>query len=100
MSFGFDDGRWLVWLVEVRGLRRGEFAPIADLFRNSALAVVAAPVRDAVRLRANIREEDVQLDRLRTPPDVARARQAGASPDFSPLIRQGVSSPLDQQAAP
>jgi hypothetical protein len=73
MSFGFEDGRWLAWSVEVRSLRGGEFAPIADLFRNSPLVIIAAPERDLVRLRSNIREEDVQLYRLRTPPDVARS---------------------------
>jgi hypothetical protein len=73
MSFGFEDGRWLAWSVEVRSLRGGEFAPIADLFRNSPLVILAAPERDVVRLRSNIREEDVQLYRLNTPPSVARA---------------------------
>lgn len=73
LSFGFEDGRWLAWSIEVRSLRGGEFAPIADLFRNSPLVIVAAPERDVVRLRSNIRGEDVQLYRLRTPPDVARA---------------------------
>jgi hypothetical protein len=35
--------------------------------------IVASEERDVVRLRSNIREEDVQLYRLRTPPAVARA---------------------------
>lgn len=73
MSFGFEDGRYLAWSIEVRSLKGGEFAPIADLFRNSPLVIVASEERDVVRLRSNIREEDVQLYRLRTPPDIARA---------------------------
>jgi hypothetical protein len=72
MSFGFEDGRWLAWSVEVRSLRGGEFAPIADLFRNSPLVIIGSKERDVVRLRSNIREEDVQLYRLNTPPSVAR----------------------------
>jgi hypothetical protein len=73
LSFGFDDGRWIAWSVEVRALRGGEFSPVADLFRNSPLVVIASEEHDVVRLRSNIREEDVQLYRLNTPPEVARA---------------------------
>jgi hypothetical protein len=73
MSFGFDDGRWLAWSVEVRSRRGGEFSPVADLFRSNPLVIIASEERDVVRLRSNIREEDVQLYRLSTPPDVARA---------------------------
>jgi hypothetical protein len=73
MSFGFEDGRYLAWSIEVRSLKGGEFAPIADLFRNSPLVIIASEERDVVRLRSNIREEDVQLYRLRTPPAIARA---------------------------
>nr|WP_252393708.1 DUF4105 domain-containing protein [Candidatus Rhodoblastus alkanivorans] len=73
MSFGFEDGRWLAWSVEVRSRRGGEFSPIADLFRSNPLVIIASDERDVVRLRSNIRKEDVQLYRLRTPPDVARS---------------------------
>jgi hypothetical protein len=73
ISFGFDDGRWLAWSVEVRSRKGGEFSPVADLFRSNPLVIIASEERDVVRLRSNIREEDVQLYRLRTPPDVARA---------------------------
>ncbi len=73
MSFGFDDGRWLAWSVEVRSRKGGEFSAIADLFRSNPLVILASDERDVVRLRSNIREEDVQLYRLSTPPAVARA---------------------------
>jgi len=35
MSFGFDDGRYLAWSIEVRRLAGGSFSPLADLFKNS-----------------------------------------------------------------
>ncbi|MDR3448690.1 MAG: DUF4105 domain-containing protein [Alphaproteobacteria bacterium] len=73
VSFGFEDGRHLAWSVEVRSLMGGEFSPIADLFRNSPLVIIASEERDVVRLRSNVRKEDVQLYRLRTPPATARA---------------------------
>jgi len=72
MSFGFEDGRWLAWSVEVRSRKGGEFSPLADLFRANPLVIIASEERDVVRLRSNIRYEDVQLYRLKTPPDVAR----------------------------
>jgi Domain of unknown function (DUF4105) len=73
MSFGFDDGRWLAWSAEVRSRKGGQFSPLADLFKSNALVIVAANERDVVRLRSNIRGEDVQLYRLDTPPATARA---------------------------
>jgi hypothetical protein len=73
ISFGFEDGRFLAWSAEVRSRKGGEFSPVADLFRSNPLVIIASEERDVVRLRSNIRGEDVQLYRLSTPPDVARA---------------------------
>jgi hypothetical protein len=73
LTFGFDDGRWIAWSVEVRKTRGGDFSPIADLFRNSALVILAAKEHDVVRLRTNIRKEEVYLYRLNVTPEGARA---------------------------
>ena len=73
VSFGFDDGRFLAWSVEVRRREGGEFSPIADFFKSNALVIVAADERDVVRVRSNVRGEDVQLYRLTIGPDAARA---------------------------
>ena len=64
---------FLAWSAEVRSRKGGEFSPVADLFRSNPLVIIASEERDVVRLRSNIRGEDVQLYRLSTPPDVARA---------------------------
>jgi hypothetical protein len=72
LSFEFDDGRHLAWSIEVRSKRGGEFSPIANLFKADPLVFLASDERDIVRLRSNIRKEDVQLYRLNTPPEVAR----------------------------
>ncbi len=88
ISFGFDDGRRLAWSVEVRSREGGEFSPIADLFRSNPLVILASDERDVVRLRSNIREEDVQLYRLRTPPDVARMLLLQYVDDANGLAKQ------------
>jgi hypothetical protein len=73
MSFGFDDGNYLAWSVEVRREKNGEFSPIADAFRSHTLVYLATTERDSVRLRSNVRAEDVRLYRLRASPENARA---------------------------
>jgi hypothetical protein len=73
MSFGFENGDYLAWSVEVRREKTGEFSPVADAFKNHTLIYLATTERDTVRLRTNVRGEDVRLYRLNTPPDQARA---------------------------
>lgn len=72
ISFGFSDGRFLAWSIEVRSRRGGEFSPLADLFKANPLVIIASDERDSVRLRANIRKEDVQLYRLNLSPELTR----------------------------
>ena len=72
LSFGFADGEFLAWSIEVRRQIGGGFSPIADFFKSNALVIVAAEERDVVGLRTNIRGEDVQLFRLDVPPAEAR----------------------------
>jgi Domain of unknown function (DUF4105) len=73
MSFGFEGGEFLAWSVEVRRGKNSEFSPIADAFKSHTLIYLATTERDSVRLRSNVRGEDVRLYRLNTPPDRARA---------------------------
>jgi hypothetical protein len=73
MSFGFEGGDYLAWSVEVRREKSGEFSPIADAFKSHTLVYLATTERDTVRLRTNVRGEDVRLYRLKTPPEQARA---------------------------
>lgn len=72
MSFGFDDGEHIAWSVEVRREKTSEFSPIADAFKSHTLVYLATTERDSVRLRSNVRGEDVRLYRLNTPPGQAR----------------------------
>lgn len=73
MSFGFEDGEHIAWSVEVRREKNGVFSPVADAFKSHTLVYLATTERDSVRLRTNVRGEDVRLYRLNTPPDQARA---------------------------
>jgi Domain of unknown function (DUF4105) len=91
MSFGFADGRWLAWSVEVRRLRNGAFSPIGDLFKENPLVLVAAEERDVIGVRSNIRGEDVSRYRLNLRPEtirtvlaeyVARANGLAVRPEF------------------
>ena len=72
MSFGFDDGQVLSWSVEIRGQKGDQYSPVADAFKSHTLISIAAPERNSVRLRSNIRHEDLRLYRLRTSPEAAR----------------------------
>lgn len=72
LSFGFENGDYLAWSIEVRRTRDGDFSPIADLFKTSPLVIIASDERDVVGVRSNIRGEDVRIYRLRTPPQAAR----------------------------
>lgn len=71
-SFGFADGRYLAWSVEVRRQAGDKFSPIGDFFKSNTLVIVAAEEADVIGLRTNIRQEDVRLFRLNTPPDAIR----------------------------
>jgi hypothetical protein len=71
-SFGFEGGEQLAWSIEVRHKAGGAFSPLADLFKNDPLVVLAADERDVVGVRSNVRGEDVQIYRLRASPEQAR----------------------------
>jgi hypothetical protein len=73
MSFGFSDGQYLLWSIEVRRTRAQHFSVVAGFFRSSELIYLAADERDALRLRAKIRGEDLRIYRVRTSPEKIRA---------------------------
>jgi hypothetical protein len=73
VSFGFEDGDRLDFSIETRKQRKEAYSTIAGFFRQYELAIVAADERDVVRVRSNIRGEDVRVYRLRMPPAYAQA---------------------------
>jgi hypothetical protein len=64
MSFGFADGRWLAWSVEVKRLNGSVYSPIAAAFKENAIAFVAAEELDVIGVRTNFRGENVARYRL------------------------------------
>jgi hypothetical protein len=64
MSFGFANGEYLAWSVEVRRQTDGAFSPLGDLFKSNPLVLVAAEERDVIGVRSNVRGEEVRRYRL------------------------------------
>jgi len=72
LSFGFSDGDYLAWSVEVRREIGGGFSPIADLFKINPLVILATEEEDVIGVRSNIRGEDVHIFRVHATPQTAR----------------------------
>jgi Domain of unknown function (DUF4105) len=72
MSFGFADGRYLDFSIELRRTQNDEYSAVAGFFKTHELVYIGADERDLLTLR-KVRNEQIQLYRLRTPPERARA---------------------------
>jgi len=72
MSFGFEDGRYLDFSIELRRTQNDEYSAVAGFFKTHELVYVGADERDLMTLR-KVRNEQIQLYRLKTPPERARA---------------------------
>src|SRR5205814_9599848 len=72
MSFGFEDGRYLDFSIELRRTQNNEYAAVAGFFKIHELVYIGADERDLMTLR-KVRNEQIQLYRLKTPPERARA---------------------------
>jgi hypothetical protein len=73
LSFGFKGQEYVAISVEVRHLRGENYTPVRDLFNQSEIAYVVGDERDLIRLRSNIRKDDVYLYRARTTPAQSQA---------------------------
>lgn len=61
VSFGFEDGRHVVFSVEIRKERGEAFSAIGGFFKEFELSLIAATEQDIVRTRSNVRGEDVYM---------------------------------------
>src|SRR3954452_14912465 len=68
----FGDGARLAFSIETRKESDESYSSVAGFFKQYELAVIAADERDVVRVRSNIRSEDVRIYRLRMTPANAR----------------------------
>lgn len=64
VSFGFADGRQLVFSLEIRKEQGESFSALGGFFRKFEAVLVASDERDIVQVRSNVRGEDVYLYRL------------------------------------
>ncbi|MGC1523399.1 MAG: DUF4105 domain-containing protein [Steroidobacteraceae bacterium] len=86
ISFGFEGGEHVVFSVEVRRQRQQSFSEIGGFFKEFELSIVAADERDAVRVRSNVRGEDVYLYRIRMPVPAIRSLFLGYLDQANALV--------------
>ncbi|HEY2464256.1 MAG TPA: DUF4105 domain-containing protein [Steroidobacteraceae bacterium] len=67
ISFGFDDGQYVAFSVEVRRRKNATYSELGGFFKRDGLSIIAADERDVIRVRTNIRGEDDYLYRIRMP---------------------------------
>jgi hypothetical protein len=72
VSWSFSDGRHLAISVETRKKKGQEYSALAALFRQYELIYVVADESDVIKLRTNVRGEQVYLYRVKTSPAAAR----------------------------
>ena len=67
ISFGFEETERVAFSVEVRRDKRESYSELGGFFKKFELSIIAADERDVIRVRTNVRGEDVYLYRLRMP---------------------------------
>ena len=72
MSWGFEGDQYLAMSIETRKEKGEEYSALRGFFRQYELVFVVADERDVVRLRTNVRGEDVYVYRLDVSPADAR----------------------------
>lgn len=91
LSFGFADGRYIAVSVETRKEVGEQYSAIKGAFRQYELIYVWADERDVIRVRTNVRGEDVYIYRIPARPEqirqlfldyVARTNALARQPEF------------------
>ena len=72
VSFGFDDGEHVASSVEIRREARVQCSELGGFFKQFELSIIASDERDVVRVRSNVRDEDLWLYRINLSPADAR----------------------------
>jgi len=73
VSFAFDDGRHLVFSVEIRKKRGQAFSAIGGFFKQYEMILIAATEPDIIGVRTNVRMEDTYLLPLNAQADTLRS---------------------------
>lgn len=72
VSFGFDDGQFVTFSVEIRKKKGQQFSETAGFFKQYELSILATDERDAIGVRPNVRGEDTFLYRIDMPADIRK----------------------------
>lgn len=72
IGFRFADGRQLVFSAEIRRAKGQRFSTVSGFFKQFELAMIAAMPEDIIRLRTDIRRENVFRYPLKISPEKAR----------------------------
>ncbi|HRD78581.1 MAG TPA: DUF4105 domain-containing protein [Hyphomicrobiaceae bacterium] len=72
LSFGFTDGQRLAISIETRREKSETWSAFAGFFKSYELIYIAADERDVVKLRSNVRGEEVRLYRLKSTPEMRK----------------------------
>jgi hypothetical protein len=95
LSFGFQNGERVAVSVEIRRTREAEYSVLKGLLRQFELMYVVGDEQDLVKLRSNIRKDDVYLYRARATPEqtrelfvdvLQRVNQLAERPEFYDLF--------------
>ena len=89
LSFGFEDGRFLVISIEARQEVGQDYGPIKGLLRNYELVYIVADERDVIGLRTHIRSQRALLYELTL-----------AKPKAEALLRSLLRSVEEQRSNP
>jgi hypothetical protein len=87
VSFGFDDGRFLTFSIEIRKERGESFSSVGGFFKQFETSLVAADEHDVLRVRTNVRGEDVYMYRVRLPQPEMRSLFLAYLDESAALVR-------------
>jgi hypothetical protein len=73
VSFGFSDGRYLTFSIEIRKEKGEDFSALGGFFKSFETTLIAAEESDILKVRTNIRHEDMYVYRVLMPPAEIRA---------------------------
>jgi uncharacterized protein DUF4105 len=88
VSFGFVDGQYVAFSVEVRREKNKTYSEIGGFFKRYGLSIIAADERDVIRVRTNVRGEDDYLYRIRMPLPAMRSLFLGYVEQADRLVNQ------------
>lgn len=73
VSFGFADGQYVTFSIEIRKELGEEFSAIGGFFKQFETTLIAADENDILKVRTNVRGEDDYIYRVRMPVEAMRS---------------------------